>query len=69
MSDSTPVRFGLLGAGLIAPFHANAIRRATGCELVAVADMNRERAEGSPLSSGASYARRLTHCWMMTAWM
>ncbi|MCE9591112.1 MAG: Gfo/Idh/MocA family oxidoreductase [Planctomycetes bacterium] len=38
------VRFGLLGAGLIAPFHARAIRAAAGCELVAVADMNGERA-------------------------
>lgn len=38
------VRFGLLGAGLIAPFHAKAIRAAAGCELVAVADMNNQRA-------------------------
>src|SRR5438105_3625249 len=42
-SDGT-VRFGLLGAGLVAPFHARAIRAADGCELVAVADNNAERA-------------------------
>ncbi|RPI64154.1 MAG: gfo/Idh/MocA family oxidoreductase, partial [Planctomycetaceae bacterium] len=38
------VRFGLLGAGLIAPFHAKSIQATKDCELVAVADMNAERA-------------------------
>jgi predicted dehydrogenase len=39
-----PVRFGLLGAGLIAPFHARSIRASSLCELAGVADMNSERA-------------------------
>ena len=38
------VGFGLLGAGLIAPFHAKSILAAEGCELVAVADLDAERA-------------------------
>ncbi len=36
--------FGLLGAGLIAPFHAKALRDSRGGRLVAVCDVNRERA-------------------------
>lgn len=39
------IRFGILGAGLIAPFHAKAIRDAKGGELVAICDMARERAD------------------------
>ncbi len=37
--------FGLLGAGLVAPFHARAIQDASGGELICVCDMNRERAD------------------------
>ena len=37
--------FGILGAGLIAPFHARAIRDAKGSKLVAVCDQARERAD------------------------
>jgi UDP-N-acetyl-2-amino-2-deoxyglucuronate dehydrogenase len=37
------VRFGLLGAGLVAPFHAKGIQAAEGCELVAVADLDSAR--------------------------
>ncbi|MFW6154128.1 MAG: Gfo/Idh/MocA family protein [Planctomycetota bacterium] len=44
MSQGNTVRFGLLGAGLIAPFHAKSIQAADGCDLVAVADLDRERA-------------------------
>jgi predicted dehydrogenase len=39
------VGFGILGSGLIAPFHARAVRDATGGKLVAVCDMARERAD------------------------
>lgn len=38
------IGFGILGAGLIAPFHAKAIRDTRGGKLVAVCDMARERA-------------------------
>lgn len=37
--------FGLLGAGLIAPFHANSVRDSKGGKLIAVCDVSRERAE------------------------
>ena len=37
--------FGLLGAGLIAPFHANSISDSKGGTLIAVCDMNKERAD------------------------
>ena len=36
--------FGILGAGLVAPFHANSLRDADGGELVAVCDVDHERA-------------------------
>ena len=45
MPTEKMIRFGLLGAGLIAPMHAKAIRAAGGCELAAVADPDAPRAE------------------------
>ncbi|MBX3749066.1 MAG: Gfo/Idh/MocA family oxidoreductase [Opitutaceae bacterium] len=39
------IGFGLLGAGLIAPFHAKAVRDTQGGKLVAVCDLARERAD------------------------
>jgi predicted dehydrogenase len=39
------IGFGVLGAGLVAPFHAKGVRGAKGARLVAVCDMNRERAD------------------------
>lgn len=36
--------FGLLGAGLVAPFHAKSIQASTGGQLAAVCDVDRERA-------------------------
>ncbi len=36
--------FGLLGAGLVAPFHARSIQASQGGKLLAVCDLNRERA-------------------------
>lgn len=43
MADS--LGFGILGAGLVAPFHANSLRDVTGGALVAVCDLDRERAD------------------------
>lgn len=40
-----PIGFGILGAGLIAPFHAKAVRDTKGGKLIAVCDMARERAD------------------------
>ena len=42
---SETLGFGLLGTGLVAPFHANSIRASKGGRLVAVCDVNRERAD------------------------
>jgi len=42
MSD-TRVGFGLLGAGLIAPFHAKAINASCNGKLIGIADVNAER--------------------------
>jgi predicted dehydrogenase len=45
--------FGLLGAGMIAPFHANSIRDSRGGKLVAVCDVSAERAEKLAAKYGA----------------
>lgn len=37
--------FGILGAGLVAPFHAKSVQASTGGTLVAFCDMSRERAD------------------------
>ena len=38
------IRFALLGGGLVSPFHVKGIKATAGCELVAIADSNKERA-------------------------
>lgn len=43
MKDS--IGFGILGAGLVAPFHAKGVQGAQGGRLVAVCDTQRERAD------------------------
>ena len=43
MTNDSCLGFGLLGAGLIAPFHARAVRAASGARLVAVADTDPTR--------------------------
>ncbi len=43
MTNDLRLGFGLLGTGLIAPFHAKAIRAASGARLVAVADTDAAR--------------------------
>jgi len=42
---SEPLGFGLVGTGLVAPFHANSICASKGGRLVGVCDVNRERAD------------------------
>ncbi|MDQ0338567.1 putative dehydrogenase [Caldalkalibacillus uzonensis] len=42
---STKLKFGLVGTGVIAPLHAKAIAQSSQAELVAVADINKEKAE------------------------
>lgn len=41
--NNKPLRFGLVGTGLVADFHAKAILASPMAELVAAADMNQER--------------------------
>jgi predicted dehydrogenase len=43
--STEPIGFGLLGAGLIAPFHARALRHSERARLVGIADLQRPRAE------------------------
>ena len=40
-----PIGFGILGSGLIAPFHAKAVRDTKGGKLIAVCDMAKARAD------------------------
>jgi predicted dehydrogenase len=43
MTNHAQIGFGLLGAGLIAPFHAKAIQASQSARLVGVADLDRAR--------------------------
>ena len=44
--------FGILGAGLVAPFHAKSLRDAEGCRLVAVCDVAKARADACAAEYG-----------------
>lgn len=46
------VRFAIVGCGRIAPFHADGINTAPSAELVAVCDINEEKAKAFALSHG-----------------
>jgi len=43
--SETRIGFGLLGAGLIAPFHANSLKNSRNGKLVAIADLQAERVQ------------------------
>jgi len=45
VSEERTYKFGIVGCGVIAPWHAEAIARTEGAELVAVCDIDRARAE------------------------
>ena len=51
-----PLRLGLVGAGRIARIHARSVRRASGLELVAVADSNKEAADHLAAAEGIAAA-------------
>ena len=59
------MRFGLVGAGEIGRVRADALRRAQGCRLVAVADLAQDRARAAARASSASvytdYRQLLDH--------
>ncbi len=48
-----PLGFAILGAGLVAPFHARAVRGAKGARLVAICDSDRGRADRLAAEFGA----------------
>jgi len=54
-----PLGFGILGAGLVAPFHARSIRDARGARLVSVCDVNGERARNLAAEFGARSCERI----------
>ncbi|MFW5986047.1 MAG: Gfo/Idh/MocA family protein [Halanaerobiales bacterium] len=49
------VRFGIIGCGVIAPVHAEAIRKAESAEFVACCDVIEERARKMAENEGADY--------------
>lgn len=53
MRDDRRHGFGIIGCGVIAPFHANAIGELPGARLVAVADAVPERARDMASAYGA----------------
>jgi UDP-N-acetyl-2-amino-2-deoxyglucuronate dehydrogenase len=52
----TPLGFGLIGAGMIADFHAQAIARIEGARLVGVASRNEASAQALAQKHGAPFA-------------
>ena len=57
MTKDKPVRFGLLGAGAIAPPHAKGILAAEGCELAGLTDVNPEQAARAAAEYGCKAYR------------
>ncbi|MEN8255927.1 MAG: Gfo/Idh/MocA family oxidoreductase [Verrucomicrobiota bacterium] len=53
------IRFGIIGTGVIAEFHAAAIADAKGAVLTAVCDMNPERGQAFGEKHGVAYERDL----------
>ena len=47
------IGFGLVGTGLIAPMHAQAIRNSKGGRLIAVCDIDKQRADKFGTDFGA----------------
>ncbi len=52
---SSPIRFGIIGGGMIAGFHAQAIQRTPNAELVGIADRAPGRAEEFAAKYGVPY--------------
>jgi predicted dehydrogenase len=50
-----PIRFGIVGTGAIAPFHAKAIQSIEGAQLIGVASRTRENAQRFAQDHGASF--------------
>lgn len=54
------IGFGIVGAGLVAPFHARGIRGAKGGRLIAICDLDRERVDRLAAQFGARVYYDLT---------
>ena len=55
-TDDTPVRLGVIGAGFIARWFAEAVSREPAAQIVAVTSAHRERAAAFAQEHGISYA-------------
>ena len=67
-----PLRFGIVGCGVISGTHGNALRKLEDeglARLVAAADVDKGRAEKFAASTAASPADRWMSCWRGTMWM
>ncbi|WP_227434969.1 NAD-dependent epimerase/dehydratase family protein [Nioella sediminis] len=53
MSASPPIRIGLIGAGYIASWHADALKATPGVQITAICDRSRGAAEGLAATHGA----------------
>lgn len=56
MASPAPLGFGIIGLGLIADFHAQAIADATGAKLVAVCGRSAEKARAFAQKHGAAFS-------------
>ena len=55
-TDDSPVRFGVIGAGFIAHWFAEAVAREPGAQIVAVTSAHRERAAAFATEHGIAHA-------------
>src|SRR2546423_6012268 len=55
-TDSSPIGFGIVGLGMIADFHAQAIAHVSGAKLVGVASRNSENARAFAQKHGVPFS-------------
>ncbi len=56
ITSSAPLGFGIVGLGMVADFHAQALAHVTGAKLVAVATRNAEKGRAFAQKHGVTYA-------------
>jgi predicted dehydrogenase len=54
--------FGILGAGLVSPFHCKSVKASRGGKLIAICDMSRERADKLAAEYGVKAYYDLAGC-------
>ena len=65
----TPIRFGVIGAGFIARWFAEAVARDRGAQIVAVTSAHRERAEAFATEHGVPHAYASLKCTDRGGWL